>query len=1124
MSFVLVLMLSESALAQEGSGRGILITEISPGGAAETSGLREGDRLTHWSSAGGDIVRSISTPFDLIELEKEANLLALVELSGSRNGADISATPGRDAWGLLARPDWSQAIQQRFSDILRRLVADDAEAALAEAPALASELNAQGLTLASAWVLYRTAQTLTKQRNYVESIDLLSASADRLRDAANVRGEAQVQYDLGANLLRLSRFDDAHAAFTAGLDLHRSISPDRLGVAANLIGLGRVAARRSDLEAARKQLEEGLWLQEKLIPDSRLLAGTLNELGRVAVSAGDMSTALAHFQRGLSISDAADPTGKTSGGFMNSIAIVHYLQGDEAAASSLWQQALRVIREYEPGSNNVSAALHNLGLINAERGHFREAENYYLEALAINERLTPGSVSSGNTLNNLGILALSRGDLSGAEAYHRRAYEIRAALVPDSLDLVTSLTNLGNIARQRDDLSKADLYYLDALEIQQRVAPNTAEHARILVNRGVIAELRGELEHAHDHFQAGLAMYKAQAPRGRGVALTATKLANFMLESGNPDVARQYYAQALEILEVIAPDTYPEAEALYGFARVHRLRGDNDNARRYFERTLTALEAQHVRLGGSDESKATSRAKHIRVYKDYIDFLLEQNQQEQAFDVLERSRAKVLSDLLSERDLIFATDIPEDLERERRVLAHRYESLQADLYEATDPESIEEFTEALQAARQQQQDVRRRIRESSQKLADLQYAEPLRLASVRRALPTGTALVSYSVGDAVSRVFVVDTRGNLKVYTVDIGQNDLTERVSRFRYLIDAGRWDTEPSNSLVQQAQQLYQHLLKPLQDVADDASQLLIVPDGPLNVLPFAALVRRVENGEPQYVAKWKPTLLANSVTVYAQLAQPGASNGDGHLVAFGDPDYANAARPDADYRIEIDIGIERGALGDLPWSLDEVTNIGDVYRDRATIFTGAEATEENAKAIAEGTRFVHFAAHAYMNEQQPLDSSIVLATPDASAPDSENGFLQVWEVYENLRLDADLVTLSACETALGANYAGEGLIGLTRAFQYAGASSVLASLWNVNDHSTSELMTLFYSNLAAGMTQEDALRDAQIALIDNTSPASGQSWLGTVRGWFSGNDSENTLQHPYHWAGFVLNGHGG
>jgi CHAT domain-containing protein len=206
-----------------------------------------------------------------------------------------------------------------------------------------------------------------------------------------------------------------------------------------------------------------------------------------------------------------------------------------------------------------------------------------------------------------------------------------------------------------------------------------------------------------------------------------------------------------------------------------------------------------------------------------------------------------------------------------------------------------------------------------------------------------------------------------------------------------------------------------------------------------------------------------------------------------------------------------VRRGyGLEPLPASRTEVERIARLYPGRATTYLAEEATEERAKAAGR-VRYLHFATHAIVDEASPLNSALVLTIPE-NPEGRDNGLLQAWEILETMRIDADLVTLSACETALGKEMGGEGLVGLTRAFQYAGAASVLSSLWNVGDESTAELMARFYGYLKAGQSKDAALRQAQLDLIHSAASPSRQRPNRTTAG---------ALSHPFHWAAFTLVG---
>ena len=194
----------------------------------------------------------------------------------------------------------------------------------------------------------------------------------------------------------------------------------------------------------------------------------------------------------------------------------------------------------------------------------------------------------------------------------------------------------------------------------------------------------------------------------------------------------------------------------------------------------------------------------------------------------------------------------------------------------------------------------------------------------------------------------------------------------------------------------------------------------------------------------------------------------------------------------------GILRGGrLAKLANSESEVKAIGKALsRSENSILTGDEATEENLKANAEEYSIIHLATHFLINDSQPLYSKIVLAQRDK---EKEDGYLQTYEVF-NMNLNADLVVLSACNTGLGKLRKGEGVIGVSRAFLYAGVPSMLASLWSVDDQSTSIIMKNFYEHLQAGSNKRQALRRAKIEYLTS---------------------SEGVKKDPFYWAPFVLIG---
>jgi CHAT domain-containing protein len=346
----------------------------------------------------------------------------------------------------------------------------------------------------------------------------------------------------------------------------------------------------------------------------------------------------------------------------------------------------------------------------------------------------------------------------------------------------------------------------------------------------------------------------------------------------------------------------------------------------------------------------------------------------------------------------------------------------------------------------------------------------------------------------------------LFVSRLAIGEEALREKVAAFRRA--AQQPVATRRTALAAQASDLYDILIRPAEAQVLASERVVFSLSGPLHSLPFGALVRKGAGGA-RYLIELKPVHVIASATVYAELkkARREPAPSPGRLVAFGDPRYPPLSKEEAPLaNPDVRAASQTFSLTPLPFTREEVERIARLF-PRSETYLGAQATEERVKALGRDARYVHFACHGFLDERFPLNSSLALTIPATPAEGQDNGLLQAWEIFDNVRVDADLVTLSACGTALGREMGGEGLVGLTRAFHYAGARSVLATLWGVSDISTPLLMQRFYSHLQAGMSLDRALQAAQTDFIRRrvASP-------GTVAA---------DLSHPFRWAAFQLSG---
>ena len=363
--------------------------------------------------------------------------------------------------------------------------------------------------------------------------------------------------------------------------------------------------------------------------------------------------------------------------------------------------------------------------------------------------------------------------------------------------------------------------------------------------------------------------------------------------------------------------------------------------------------------------------------------------------------------------------------------------------------------------------------------AKAQYAGALGVEAIRReVLGSGRALVEYVLGESKSYVFVLGASGLVSAELpgraeiereVAAYRKEVAERVTGLTVAGAMGRYSVS--------SRKMYSLLVGPVEKALAGNRELIVVPDGVLAYVPFETLT-----GAGPLVAKFAIAYAPSASALAGLRTRAGAAVG-GTLLAMGDPVYGPAA------------GLaERGVgLAQLPNTRGEVTAIGALFgAGERRIYLGAEAKVGQLKgADLLGVRYLHVAAHGVVDEEAPGRSGVVLS----------DGVLEVPEILR-LRMQAEMVTLSACQTGLGKVLAGEGVMGLSRAFLFAGARSVVVSLWNVNDAATAELMKAFYGNLKRGVGAAEALRLAKLGLAN-----------GAQRAW----------RHPYFWAGFVFVGDG-
>ncbi len=1085
---------SSAAATPAPAPSGVVVEAVGEGSEGEKAGIRPGDILIAWkrppnppaNPAGASGI--FRTPFDVLRVNTEdAQRADTLTLELKRDGARLSASVSPYDWLIDTRPAFSGRRLALYDEGRRLVESGEREEGCARWRDLADALAAAGDRVESAWVW----RTIGRQRASSGPIDEGTKALDRAiaqaRAAGRVDVEARLLWDQAEIYALARRFEDGVRPLRDALTILEREDPGSLAVANALIMMNLVTEPRGAIYES--QQKRALRILEKQAPGSAAEANVLSSLSTVTAWRGDARAGAEFQRRSLATYQRLNPGDWHVPVEMNGLCTLELLRGDFAAAEQHCRRVLDLTRRLpslgQPGlmsARATSAAYHNLALIEQSRGDLDRAAGLLQQALTTREKTEPRSRGVAVHLQALGVVEMRRGNLAEAEALLRRADEIQN-------------------------------------EVAQLNSPHRAGSQEFMAE---IAYRRGDLPAAIERLREAAAFWQPLAPDGPSAAGIYNDLGRVLAENGVAKEAESQLRHALAIRRRSAPGSLLTAESEHNLGMLLWKVGRLPEAEVELRRAVDDLEAQLATLGGTEEARSIFAAEFADYYRDYLRLLVELRRHDDAFLLLERYRAGSFLRTLAQRDLGAPVEVPPDLESERRSVNAEYERVQQEIARLKPSSQAKELDEALgrlEGLRRRQSEIADAIRKASPRYAELRYPKPLDLAGARAALEPGTLLLSYAVGRSTAYLFVVSPAsspgGGLAVFELPIGEKELRESVEAFRRLIARG--ETRPE--LASSSRALYDALLRPAEPLVAGSDRLLVLPDGPLHRLPWAALSRTDSRVGRPYLAEWKPVSTAASATVYAELKKErrsGPRDPAVLLAAFGDPQYpALPERRVASLRSAgdaNDAGIPGDGTGDpdepedpqlravvrggfefapLPASRAEVRDIAALYAPRAETYLGAAATEDQARAIGRDVPLVHYACHAVLNGRFPLDSALVFTIPEKPARGRENGLLQAWEIFETMRLDADLVTLSACESGLGKEVGGEGLVGLTRAFQFAGARSVLASLWKVEDKSTAELMRRFYGYLKTGQPKDEALRLAQVDLLRSTEFAPPRAW---------------------------------
>ncbi|HJQ68374.1 MAG TPA: CHAT domain-containing tetratricopeptide repeat protein [Blastocatellia bacterium] len=798
----------------------------------------------------------------------------------------------------------------------------------------------------------------------------------------------------------------------------------------------------------------------------------------------------------------------------------------------------------------IEATIHNI-MANTygDAGEFQKSLEAYHRALSL-RRTIKDQAGEAKTLNNMGLVYDKLGQVGIALEFYNLALPLRRA-AKDQAGEASTLNNIATIYSQLGEFKRALEFLNQALPLR-RATGDKAGEASTLQNLGIIYGRLGNKEKALDFCNQALSVARAAGDREseasalNGIGLVYSRM-------GQRQNALKFYTEALTLRRAIG-DRLGESLSAGNLAWLMYKSKQYSEALAYLKQATAALE--FVRSNVKDLSLRTSlvsaRFHDIAFIQDVL-LRLHQQQPEagydrQALQASESARARVLVELLTEAQADIRRGVDSKLLEEEDRLIEMRDVITKRL--SRDRELTKESEELLKRERadleRRLQQTQAQIRHTSPVYASLTQPRPLTVDEIQnRVLDDDTLLLQYRFGSENTCLFAV-TRKSFAVFELPDRMRIVELAVRSYLSLAyGPAASATKPASkrgvkvkrdpdSFNKIAAKLSRALLAPAAKMFDK-KRIVIVADGILNYVPFAALPDpNTPAGQPampllvNHEIVNLPSVLALDVQRRSWINRPTPEK---QIAIFADPVFeadddrltGKAKTIDQDYgrkpleavpnlrleefhRAKREVRDGDGKLNRLDGTRLEAEAIMKLFEKEDSLLLLDFAANRSAATSSELSkyRYLHFATHALFNNEEPSRSGLVLSMFDEQGQQQDDGYLRTQDLF-NLNWPAELVVLSACQTGLGQSIRGEGSVGLTRGLMYAGVKRVVVSLWNIDDQATAELMSRFYRSIVQeNRTPAEALRIAQLSMLNNKDLPTGKKW-----------------SNPEYWAAFVFQG---
>ncbi|BAY33799.1 TPR domain protein [Nostoc carneum NIES-2107] len=985
-----------------------------------------------------------------------------------------------------------------------------------------------------------------------KALDFYNQALNLQRASQDLDGQVNTLETIGRVYSQLGESQKALIAFNQALEIQRT-RKNIPGQVDTLTNIATLYSSLGDNQKARETLNQVLELQKQLPQtDPNKQAITYMGIGLTYVVANDYQKALEYYNQARSLFQKSG-SASAEAELLIQISFVYDELGQQQKALGVLNQALTLQRAQKNRSREAFT-LGNIGDIYASFGNYQQALDFYTQALTL-QRQSKEFSGEAATLTSLAQLYEFLGDYQlSVDTYNQALDKFRK--IGDRSQEAKTLDHIGNVYRSASKPEKALDYYNQALQLWRAQgalfqefatltglirayeslkdypkALDTANQALTLAKKqqSTFSEasalgLLGRVYLAAGDYQKSLDFSQQANSKFRALGLLSGEANTFRNLGKVYNALKQYqqaienYNQELTLLRQLG-DRTGEAETLYNIAVSERDRNNLEAARNQIESTIKIVEDIRTRVTSQD-LRTSYFASVQKYYEFYIDLLMRSHKQQpsKGYDALalqasERARARSLLDLLAEANADIREGIdPKLLESERSLQKQldAQEKLSLKLSSSGNKTEIQNLEKQTETLLEQYRQLQAKIRATSPRYAALTQPQTLSLKQIQQQiLDDNTLLLEYALGEERSYLWAV-SKNSITSYELP-KRAEIAAAVQEFRKVLISPIQRTSPAAA----ATPLTKMILAP---VAQQLGQrrLVIIADGALQYIPFAALntpSAKTNSYEPLAVNHEIITLPSASTLAVLRQETAGRKPAPKALAVIADPifslnDERVKVKPPTQGNSNQNLDLQQLsrsareasiAFDRLPFTRQEADTILSLVpaKERKQAYDFAANRSVATDTQLSQYRIIHFATHGILNSQNPELSGVVLSLFDETGK-PQNGFLRLHDIF-NLKLPAELVVLSACETGLGEEVKGEGLIGLTRGFMYAGSPRVLVSLWSVDDRGTSELMKKLYSKmLQQGLKPAAALRAAQVEMWRNPDYSA-----------------------PYFWAPFTLQG---